>query len=167
MIKQLLLASILFLSPISVAAIGTAKTKEPEKKDWEQSLEKVKLDCDEYGEESCTARFLAMAGCTYAMGLKSDKTPAEAMDIGDRLFISMMKGHNLNLKNMFNADMNLKKNIKKETMKRLYLCKSIIEEATVKRYKEKHGKDISLKDKEGAVKAFPWWYVDEFEKLVK
>ena len=167
MIKKLLLASLLFLSPLSVDAIDKAKTKEPEKKDWEQSFEKVKLDCDDYGEESCTARFLAMAGCTYAMGLKSDKTPAEAMDIGDRLFISMMKGHNLNLKNMFNADMNLKKNIKKETIERLYLCKSIIEEATAKIYKKQNGKDISPEDKTRMAKAFPWWYVDEFEKLAK
>ena len=167
MIKQLLMASILFLSPISVAAIDTAKTKEPEKKDWEHSFEKVKLDCDKYGEESCTARFLAMAGCTYAMGLKIDKAPVEAMDNGDRLFRAMMKGHNFNVNDMFNADKNLKQNIKQETIERLYLCKSIIEEATVKVYKKNHGKDISPEDKTRMAKAFPWWYVDEFEKLFK
>ena len=33
-----------------------------------------------------------MAGCTFAMGLKSDKAPVEAMDNGDRLFRAMMKG---------------------------------------------------------------------------
>ena len=108
-----------------------------------------------------------MAGCTYAMGLKSDKAPVEAMDNGDRLFRAMMKGHNFNVNNMFDADKNLKKNIKQETIERLYLCKSIIEEAAVKRYKVKHGKEVSIKDKEGAVNAFPWWYVDEFEKLAK
>ena len=129
-----LISIFLLFSPLSVIAIENAEIKKPDKKDWEQSFEKVKLDCDEYGEESSTAQaFQRMAGCTYAMGLKSDKTPAEAMDIGDRLFATMMKGHNFNVNNMFDAKKNLKKNIRQETMERLYLCKSIIEEATVKR----------------------------------
>ena len=162
-----LISIFLLFSPLSVVAIENSETKESDKKDWEQSFEKVTLDCDTYGEESCTARFLAMAGCTYAMGLKIDKAPVEAMDNGDRLFRAMMKGHNFNVNDMFNADKNLKQNIKQETIERLYLCKSIIEEATVKVYKKNHGKDISPEDKTRMAKAFPWWYVDEFEKLAK
>ena len=158
---------LLLLSPLSVIAIENAEIKKPDKKDWGKSFEKVKLDCDKFGEESCTARFLAMAGCTFAMGLKIDKAPVEAMDNGDRLFRAMMKGHNFNVNDMFNADKNLKQNIKQETIERLYLCKSIIEEATVKVYKKNHGKDISPEDKTRMAKAFPWWYVDEFEKLAK
>ncbi len=101
------------------------------------------------------------------MALKSDKTPVEVMDIGDRLFAAIMRGHNFNVNNMFDAEKNLKKNIREETMEHFYLCKSIIKEATVKRDKTKHGKEISLKDKEGAVKEFPRWYVDEIEELAK
>tara|TARA_Y100001968_G_C19301720_1_gene689429 strand:- start:139 stop:663 length:525 start_codon:yes stop_codon:yes gene_type:complete len=158
---------LLVLSPIPLVAIERIEINKSGKKDWEKSFEKVKLDCEKYGEESCTARFLAMAGCTYAMGLKSDKTPIEAMEHGDKLFAAMMRGHQFDVNNMFDAQKNLKTNIKQETIERLYLCKSIIEEATAKVYKKKHGSEISPEDQVLMARAFPWWYVDEFEKLAK
>ena len=40
------------------------------------------LDCEEYGDDSCCARFLTMAGCTYVMGINSGKSTGESMEIG-------------------------------------------------------------------------------------
>ena len=65
------------------------------------------LDCTKYGNDSCSARFLAMAGCTYVMSINSGKSPGESMEIGSELFVAMMKGHNLSASNMFDKENNL------------------------------------------------------------
>ena len=66
------------------------------------------LDCEEYGDDSCSARFLTMAGCAYVMGINSGKSTGESMEIGSELFVAMMKGHNLSALNMFDKENNLK-----------------------------------------------------------
>ena len=53
------------------------------------------LDCTKYGDASCSSWFLAMAGCTYSMGINSGNTTGESMKIGSELFIALIKGHNL------------------------------------------------------------------------
>ena len=63
--------------------------------------------------------------------------------------------------------MRLGEEIKQKTMEHLYICKSIIEESTAKICKKKYGKKFSPEDKNRMAKIFPWWYVDEFEKLAK
>ena len=125
------------------------------------------LDCTKYGNNSCSARFLAMAGCTYAMGINSGKTTGESMEIGSELFVAMMKGHNLIASNMFDKENNLKKEIRKEALERLGFCEKEIDKSVKNLYQKKMGKipDYDLMKK--LSKGFVWWFLDEFELTKK
>ena len=125
------------------------------------------LDCTKYGNDSCSARFLAMAGCTYAMGINSGKSTGESMEIGSELFVAMMKGHNLSASNMFDKENNLKKEIRKEALERLGFCDKEIDKSVKNLYQKKMGKipDYDLMKK--LSKGFVWWFLDEFELAKK
>ena len=115
------------------------------------------LDCTKYGNDSCSARFLAMAGCTYVMGINSGKSAGESMEIGSELFVAMMKGHNLSASNMFDKENNLKKSIKRETIERFRFCEEEIVKSVQILYEKKNGKipDNDLTRK--LIKGFVWW----------
>ena len=125
------------------------------------------LDCEEYGDDSCSARFLTMAGCTYVMGINSGKSTGESMEIGSELFVAMMKGHNLIASNMFDKENNLKKEIRKEALERLGFCEKEIDKSVKNLYQKKMGKipDYDLMKK--LSKGFVWWFLDEFELTKK
>ena len=125
------------------------------------------LDCEEYGDDSCSARFLTMAGCTYVMGINSGKSTGESMEIGSELFVAMMKGHNLSASNMFDKENNLKKSIRKEALERLGFCEKEIDKSVKNLYQKKMGKipDNDLMKK--LSKGFVWWFLDEFELTKK
>ena len=125
------------------------------------------LDCEEYGDDSCSARFLTMAGCTYVMGINSGKSTGESMEIGSELFVAMMKGHNLSASNMFDKENNLKKEIRKEALERLGFCEKEIDKSVKNLYQKKMGKipDYDLMKK--LSKGFVWWFLDEFELTKK
>ena len=125
------------------------------------------LDCEEYGDDSCSARFLTMAGCTYVMGINSGKSTGESMEIGSELFVAMMKGHNLSASNMFDKENNLKKEIRKEALERLGFCENEIDKSVKNLYQKKMGKipDYDLMKK--LSKGFLWWFLDEFELTKK
>ncbi len=67
--KKLLLASIFFSLPITTFAVPT-KPEQFEKLENEFSLE-----CKKYGAESCAARFISMAACTYVFAVNQGKHP--------------------------------------------------------------------------------------------
>ena len=101
---------LMFFTPLSALAV-----EDPNLKKLEESMT---LDCDKYGEDSCFARFLAMAGCTYAMGIKSNKPPADSMDIGAKLFVAITNGNKLDRSKMFDKENKLKKLLEKKLLKR-------------------------------------------------
>ena len=125
------------------------------------------LDCTKYRNDSCSARFLAMTGCTYAMGINSGKSAGESMEIGSELCVAMMKGHNLSASNMFDKENNLKKSIKRETIERFRFCEEEIVKSVQILYEKKNGKipDSDLTGK--LIKGFIWWFLDEFELTKK
>ena len=127
----------------------------------------ITLDSTKYGNDSCSSRFLAMAGCTYVMGINSGKSTGESMEIGSELFVAMMKGHNLSASNMFDKENNLKKEIRKEALERLGFCEKEIDKSVKNLYQKKMGKipDNDLIKK--LSKGFVWWFLDEFELTKK
>ena len=71
--KRLLLASLFLLFPISAFAVPT-KPEQFEKLENEFSLE-----CQKYGAESCAARFISMAACTYVFAVNQGKRSEKAI----------------------------------------------------------------------------------------
>ena len=121
------------------------------------------LDCEEYGDDSCSARFLTMAGCAYVMGINSGKSTGESMEIGSDLFVSMMKGHNLKASNMFDNQNNLKESIKNETIQRFRFCEEEIVRSVEILYEKKNGKIPDNELIRKLIKGFVWWFLYEFE----
>ena len=107
--KKLILCLVLLFLPINSYAYENLDLKKLE--------ESFKLDCKNYGNESCTARFLAMAGCSYFMGINSGKESNAAMKVSDLLFIALMRGNQIDPDFMFDENNNVKINIKKEFRK--------------------------------------------------
>ena len=144
-----------------------AFSKEGKNPNLMQLENNMTLDCTKYGNDSCSARFLAMAGCTYAMGINSGKSAGESMEIGSELFVAMMKGHNLSASNMFDKENNLKKSIKRETIERFRFCEEEIVKSVQILYEKKNGiipdNDLTRK----LIKGFVWWFIDEFELTKK
>ena len=156
--KRLLIIFALFLfAPLSIGATENLNLKKLE--------DNMTLDCEKYGVDSCFARFLAMAGCTYAMGIKSEKTPAESMDIGAKLFVAITNGNKLDRSRMFDKDNKLKKAIRQETLERMGLCKSIIDEAAQVLYRNKHGKDPDAELTQKIAKGLVWNYVNMLDEV--
>ena len=71
--KRLILASLFFLLPIGAFAVPT-KPEQFEKLENEFSLE-----CQKYGAESCAARFISMAACTYVFAVNQGKHPDDCL----------------------------------------------------------------------------------------
>ena len=88
--KRFLFAGLLFLMHLNANAL-------PESQENLEKLEKeLSLPCSEYGEESCTARFIAMSACTFVFGINQGKPVGEALDIADGVFVAIMRGNKTN-----------------------------------------------------------------------
>ena len=100
--KRLLIASLFFILPTTAFAVPT-KPEQFEKLENEFSLE-----CKKYGAESCAARFISMAACTYVFAVNQGKHPDEAMDISDKLWVGIMRGNKIKPEIMFTEEKNIK-----------------------------------------------------------
>ena len=159
--KKLILLLAIFLSPFQALSL----TKEGMK----EFSEKAILDCDSYGAESCGARFMAMGACTYFISINKGKSNSEAIKIGDAMFVYMMHSHEIKPKILFNKDQEIKENIKNEFINRTNFCKSEIEKAVPIIFRETQGNDINKQPelKQRLVRAFPFWYLESLEKIIK
>ena len=122
--KSFLITSLFFLFPVTALAVPT-KPEQFEKLENEFSLE-----CQKYGAESCAARFISMAACTYVFAVNQGKDLDEGMNIADQLFVSIMRGNKIKPEIMFTEEGNMKPVITNEVAERTFLCK----EATEKQY---------------------------------
>ena len=112
---------------------------------------------------------MAMGACTYFISINKGKSNSEAMKIGDAMFVYMMHSHQIKPKILFNTDLQIKENIKNEFINRTNFCKSEIEKAVPLIFKETQGNDINEQPelKQRLVKAFPFWYLEALEKIIK
>ena len=118
--KRLLLASLFFFLPATAFAVPT-KQEQFKKLENEFSLE-----CQKYGAESCAARFISMAACTYVFAVNQGKHPDEAMDIADKLFVGIMRGNKIKPEIMFTEEKNIKPIIANEVHKELLFAKNLV-----------------------------------------
>ena len=159
--KRFLFAGLLFLMPLNTNAL-------PENQENFKKLEKeLSLPCSEFGEESCTARFIAMSACTFVFGINQGKPVEEALDIADGLFVSIMRGNKIKPISMFNNNDDIKPEIRNEVKDRVRFCKEATEEAIPKIVLEKTGKEASPEFIEVATRTYGEWWLRTLEGIKK
>tara|TARA_A100001011_G_scaffold23316_1_gene23266 strand:- start:2267 stop:2761 length:495 start_codon:yes stop_codon:yes gene_type:complete len=159
--KRLLLASLFFLLPVTAFAVPT-KPEQFEKLENEFSLE-----CQKYGAESCAARFISMAACTYVFAVNQGKHPDEAMSIADELFVRIMRGNKIPPKIMFTEEKNIKPIIANEVAERTALCKEATAKAVPKLFKARGMEEPSPEIQERLTNSFGYWWISTIETIYK
>ena len=159
--KKLLLASLFLLFPLSTYAVPT-KPEQFEKLENEFSLE-----CQKYGAESCAARFISMAGCTYMFAINQGKHPDEALNISDELFVRIMRGNKINPEIMFTDKGDIKPEIKTEVSERTALCKEATLEAIPKLFAARNKELPSKEIVKRLADTFGQWYLASMETIYK
>ena len=159
--KLLLLASLFFFLPIRAFAVPT-KPEQFKKLENEFSLE-----CQKYGAESCAARFISMAACTYIFAVNQGKHPKEAMDISDKLFVGIMRGNKINPEIMFTEEKNIKPIIVNEVAERTALCKEATEKAVPKLFAVRGLEEPSQEVKKNLTNSFGYWWISTIETIYK
>ena len=159
--KRFLFAGLLFLMPLNANAL-------PESQENLEKLEKeLSLPCSEYGEESCTARFIAMSACTFVFGINQGKPVGEALDIADGVFVAIMRGNKIKPISMFNKNDDIKPEIRNEVKDRVRFCKDATEEAIPKIVLERTGKEASEEFIEVATRTYGEWWLRTLEGIKK
>ena len=159
--KRFLIAGLLFLMPLNANAL-------PESPENLEKLEKeLSLPCSEYGEESCTARFIAMSACTFVFGINQGKPVGEALDIADGVFVAIMRGNKIKPISMFNKNDDIKTVIRNEVKDRVRFCKDATEEAIPKIVLERTGKEASAEFIEVATRTYGEWWLRTLEGIKK
>ena len=159
--KRFLCAGLLFLMPLNANAL-------PESQENLEKLEKeLSLPCSEYGEESCTARFIAMSACTFVFGINQGKPVGEALDIADGVFVAIMRGNKIKPISMFNKNDDIKTVIRNEVKDRVRFCKDATEEAIPKIVLERTGKEASAEFIEVATRTYGEWWLRTLEGIKK
>ena len=157
--KKFIIASLLFFAPVTYSATTPDLTK---------LGNEMKLNCKSFGNDSCFARFISMAACTFSYGIAhSDKTVAESLDIADDLFLLLARGNGLDPKNLFDDKKLIKQAIRVETVERVDKCKDWTRKAIPKIVLERTGKPATPEFIEGATKSFALWWMSTYETIIK
>ena len=157
--KKFIIALLLLVAPASYSAPTP---------DMEKLGKAMKLNCQTFGPDSCTSRFIALSACTFAYGIaKSDKTVKESLDIADDLFVLLMRGNGLNPNVMFDDKNLVKESIRSETVERVDKCKEWTKEAIPKIVLERTGKEATPEFIDGATKTFGIWWLGTLDQVKK
>ena len=159
--KKLLIASLFFSLPITAFAVPS-KPEEFEKLENEFSLE-----CKKYGAESCAARFISMAACTYVFAVNQGKHPDEAMDISDKLFVGIMRGNKIKPEIIFTEEKNIKPIIVNEVAERTALCKKATKKAVPKLFAARGLEELSKEIQKRLTNSFGYWWISTLETIYK
>ena len=163
--KKLALSLFLLFAPAvySTTAIEPAPKSQIPNNPFERLGKEAKFNCNEFGEESCFSRFIAMSACSFAQSINSDKTVKESLDIADDLFYLLAKGNGLDIKDIFDEKDLIKQDIRVETIERIKLCNKWARAAIPKIVLERTGKTATPEFIEGATKTFGMWWIRSIE----
>ena len=125
------------------------------------------LECQKYGAESCAARFISMAACTYVFAVNQGKHPDEAMDIADKLFVGIMRGNKIKPEIMFTKEKNIKPSITNEVSQRTAFCKEATEKAVPKLFKARGMDEPSPEIQKRLIDSFGYWWISTIETIYK
>ena len=158
--KKFIIASLLFFAPVSLYAANNP--------DIEKLGKAMKINCKDVGEDSCFARFISLAACTFSYGIAhSEKRVADSFDVADDLFILLAKGNGLSARNMIDEKKLIKQSIRLETVERVDKCKEWTRNAIPKIAFEKTGKQATPEFIEGATNTFALWWMSTYETIIK
>ena len=157
--KRLLLALLFLFMPTAIFAVPT-KPEQFLKLENEFSLE-----CQKYGAESCAARFISMAACTYVFAVNQNKHPDEAKGIADELFVRIMRGNKIKPAIMFTEEENIKITIVNEVAERTAFCKEATEKAVPKLFKARGMEEPSLEIQKRLTNSFGYWWISTIETI--
>ena len=157
--KKFIIALLLLVAPASYSAPTP---------DMEKLGKAMKLNCQTFGPDSCTSRFIAVSACSFSYGIaKSDKTVKESLNIADDLFVLLMRGNGLNPNDIFDNQNLIKGSIRSETIERVDKCKEWTKEAIPKIVLERTGKEATPEFVDGATKTFGIWWLGTLEQIKK
>ena len=157
--NKFIIASLLFFAPVTYSATTPDLTK---------LGNEMKLNCKSFGNDSCFARFISMAACTFSYGIAhSNKTVAESLDIADDLFLLLARGNGLDPNNLFDDKKLIKQAIRVETVERVDKCKEWTRKAIPKIVLERTGKPATPEFIEGATNSFALWWMSTYETIIK
>ena len=159
--KRLLLSLLFFLIPATAFAVPT----KPEQ--FEKLENELSMECQKYGEESCAARFISMAACTYVFSINQGKHPDEAMDISDKLFVGIMRGNKIKPDIMFTKEKKIKPVIVNEVAQRTAFCKEAIEKAVPKLFKARGMEEPTAEIQKRLTNSFGYWWISTIETIYK
>ena len=126
----------------------------------------IKINCKTVGEDSCFARFISLAACSFSYGIAhSQKTVKESLDIADDLFLLLAKGNRLDPKGMFDDKKLIKQSIRVETVERVDKCKEWTRKAIPKIVLERTGKPATPEFIESATWTFGEWWLRSIEAI--
>jgi len=165
--KKLALSLFLLFAPsvYSTTSIEPQSKSQIQNNPFERLGKEAKFNCNEFGEESCFSRFIAMSACSFAQSINSDKTVKESLDIADDLFYLLASGHKLDINNIFDEKNLIKQNIRVETIERVKLCNEWAKEAIPKIVLERTGKPATPEFIEGATRTFGMWGLSSLEQV--
>ena len=157
--NKFIIASLLFFAPVTYSATTPDLTK---------LGNEMKLNCKSFGNDSCFARFISMAACTFSYGIAhSNKTVAESLAIADDLFLLLARGNGLDPNNLFDDKKLIKQAIRVETVERVNKCEEWTRKAIPKIVLERTGKLATPEFIEGATKSFALWWMSTYETIIK
>ena len=159
--RRFILASLFFLLPLTAIAVPT----KPEQ--FEKLENKFGLECQKYGAESCAARFISMAACTYVFAVNQGKHPDEAMNIANELFVSIMRGNKIKPEIMFTEKGNIKPVITNEVAERTAFCKEATKKAVPKLFEARGMEKPSDEIQERLTNSFGYWWISTIETIYK
>ena len=158
--KKYIIASFLLFSHVALYPANTP--------DMEKLGKAMKINCKTVGEDSCFARFISLAACSFSYGIAhSEKTIKESLEIADDLFLLLAKGNRLEPKGMFDDKKLIKQAIRVETLERVDKCKEWTRKAIPKIVLERTGKPATPEFIEGATNSFALWWMSTYETIIK
>ena len=158
--KEFIITSFLIFTPVSLYPANTP--------DMEKLGKGMKINCKTVGEDSCFARFISLAACSFSYGIAhNEKTVKDSLYIADDLFLLLAKGNRLDPKNMFDDKKLIKQAIRVETVERVDKCKEWTRKAIPKIVLERTGKAATPEFIQGATNSFALWWMSTYETIIK
>ena len=123
-----------------------------------------RLPCDEIGNDKCIARSIGIAACTLVFGIEANKELPESIKNSDLIFRALMKGNNLDVNSIFDENLSIKDDVKKEAIKSINWCRENIE-LSIPKLTNLPKEELNEKRIQELADTFPKWYLHTLEEI--